>query len=339
MTVDEGLTYTASELADIRLSRNLEGKGFSGVVTSGFYCDIFSDHAIPEGAVVRFSGYPLPFTVAKQVYRNGVARIECYDACKNLDIPFDYSAYTQFDNNGKAKTYAAALITADIAHQCGFSGGGGYSGRIGELYYLDFAGKSCREILNDLSQAYCGYWYANLDNALVFNPFNPSGTAAEIAEENRSEIEISGIKTIKGIYAEDTVYGTEYSTHTNWQNTERMSGRYLSADIAADVAAQILSDSGEYTYYGWNCTDILTDTLYDIGNYIGYEGKNLPVLNADYRFTDMGIIAALGAAAPDNSFSEYHDLYSRRIERCIAYDKVLGTQYFSESGSGLFIIM
>ena len=85
-------------MANIRLSRSLSGKGFDGVSTTCFSCDIYTDTVFSEGASVIFEGYLLPtFYIASQSHSDGVSHIECYDCCKNLDVLFDYSGYEQFE--------------------------------------------------------------------------------------------------------------------------------------------------------------------------------------------------------------------------------------------------
>lgn len=323
MTVNQ-ITYTADDLANIRLSRGIDGKGFYGIVTSEFSCDIYTDYPFFEGTEITFDGYLLPtFIITEQSFENNVNHVVAYDRCKNLDIPFDYSGYEQFDSTGAARWYPTTQIVSALAHQCGFSSGG-YSGRISQLCYLDFAEKSCRQILLELAKADGAIWSCSDENALTCVSFSPASSGVEISENDRSDIKISGEKTILGIYAEDEVYGTEYSTGAAWRHTERFSGRYLSADIASQLAGQILSGGGSYTYYGWECSSVLTDMLFNIGDCISYDGKLLPILNEDFSFTDLGIIGSFSAPAPDNSFSEYQDLYSRKIAGKLSLDKSYG---------------
>ena len=55
-----GTEYTADRLANIKLSRSLDGKGFNGVSTTCFSCDIYTETVFSEGASVIFDGYLLP---------------------------------------------------------------------------------------------------------------------------------------------------------------------------------------------------------------------------------------------------------------------------------------
>lgn len=311
MTAGETV-YTADNIANIRLRKCIAGKGFSGVATAEFSCDIYTDYPPPEGSEIIFSEVNQTFYIASVSESGGVCSITAYDLCKNLDIPFDYSGYTQFDEDGKALWYPTSQITGAIANVCGFTGGN-ISGRVTKLCYNDIAQKSCRQILDDLSIANCGFWFDN-NGALAFHSFSPSVTGTVIPESDRTEISVLGTKHITGIYAVDEIYNTEFSTGGDWKNIERFSGRYLNSEVASAIASQILGNGGEYDYSGWECSSAAVTYLYNLGDCVLYDSKNLPVLSVDFQFTAAEKIASLSAPAADSSFSEYHDLYSREIE-------------------------
>ena len=333
-----GTEYTADRLANIKLSRSLEGKGFMGVSTTCFSCDIYTETVFSEGASVIFDGYLLPtFYIASQSHSDGVSHIECYDCCKNLDIPFDYSGYEQFENGDKSKAmwYPTSQVIGDIANQCGFAASSPSASRMAQLCYNDFKGKSCRQILEDISKLEVGWWLANGDDQLVFSAFSPNKTGVEIAEDDRAEIQLRGTKTITGIVAEDEIYGGIYNSGSGWQNSERISGRYITEDKAASMVSQILGDGGSYEYNGWECPAALISAPYNIGDCVAYGGKLLPVLDISCDFTALGIIAAMSAPAADTSISEYQDLYSRQIDGALKMDRVFGLSVATVSGFGL----
>lgn len=183
------------------------------MATTEFSCDVWSAVPFIEGSKVTFNGYLLPdFYIAQQSYSGGVASITAYDLCKNLDIPFDYSNYTQFDTDGKTlKWYPTAQIVGAVASQCGFTEGG-YSGRMAQLCYQDFAGKTCRVILSDLSHNDVGYWHDG-GGVLAFVPFSAPSSGLDMpAESDRTEIIRRGTKHITGVYATDEAYGNEYAS-------------------------------------------------------------------------------------------------------------------------------
>mgnify|MGYP004570532349 CR=1 FL=1 len=290
-----------------------------------------------------FEGYLLPtFYIASQSHSDGVSHIECYDCCKNLDVPFDYSGFEQFEKNSdgtydesRAKMYPTSNILGAVANQCGFAGSSPSASRLPQMCYLDFKGKTCRQILEDVSKVEVGYWCANSDNQLVFSAFSPNRTGMEIAEIDRTEIQLRGSKTISGIVAEDEIYGGVYSSGQPWKYSERISGRYLTAEKAAAMVTQILGSGGSYVYNGWECSSAIVSMPYNIGDCIAYNGKVLPILDISCDFTDLGIIAAMSAPAADTSFSEYQDLWSRQMDGTVKLDRVFGCAVMCQGGFGL----
>ena len=80
---------------------------------------------------------------------------------------------------------------------------------------------------------------------------------------------------------------------------------------------------------------MLISAPYNIGDCVAYGGKALPVLDISCDFTALGIIAAMSAPAADTSFSEYQDLYSRRLDGSVKLDRVFGCAVISQGGLGL----
>jgi len=328
------------------LERSLSGKGFDGISTNCFSCDIYTDTVFSEGAEVIFDGYLLPsFYIASQSHSAGVSHIECYDCCKNLDIPFDYSGYEQFEKSSDGtedksspKWYPTSQVIGSIAAQCGFSGSSPAVSRLTELCYNDFAGKSCRQILEDISKIELGHFLCIFGNALAFVPFSPDKEGAEFLEADRSEIMLRGCKSITGIVAEDEIYGGIYSSGSGWRNTEIISGRYLSKERAAAMVSQLLGGGGCYEYNGWECAEAVVSMPYNIGDCIAYNGKALPILDISCRFTDMGIIASMSAPAADTSFSEYRELYARQLDGTVRLDRLFGCSRMTRDGVKLVYI-
>ena len=291
------------------------------MATTEFSCDVWSAVPFIEGSKVTFNGYLLPdFYITQQSYSGGVASITAYDLCKNLDIPFDYSGYDQFeytyDDDGnkvfdesKAKRYPTSQIVGAIAN------------------------------LSDLSHNDVGYWHDG-GGVLAFVPFSAPSSGLDMpAESDRTEVIRRGTKHITGVYATDEAYGNEYASGSDWRHTERISGRYLTEAAVQQMVSQIVGSGGEYAYHGWECSQMITDYLYNIGDFIAYGGDKLPVLGADFDFTGLGIVADVSAPEADCSFSEYHDLYSRKLEGKLEANKSYGCFFAGDKGFGLRIEM
>ena len=93
-------------------------------------------------------------------------------------------------DTSKAMWYPTSQVLGDIANQCGFEVSSPSASRMDKLCYNDIKGKSCRQILEDISKLEVGWWITNGDNRLAFVPFSPNKTGFEIAENDRSEIQL-----------------------------------------------------------------------------------------------------------------------------------------------------
>ena len=299
--------------------------------------------AISEGAAVIFSGAgaSLPTFYVTDVQKDGrIASVTAYDCCKNLDIPFDYSNYDQWDSSGQTgsknvKWYNTSQVLGDLTQQCGFVSAS-LSMRVTSLCWNDFAGKTCRQILEDLSVAECGFFYCDSSNQLAIRTIQtPYGTA--ISEANRTEIKVTGTKSITGIYAEDEAYGTVSITGTSdWRHTEIVSGRYMNSTVAAAVAAQILGagTAGTYSYHGWELGQAVVGSVQALGDGVAYDGKVLMMYSQRYRFGAV-ITGSFGAEKPDNSYSEYNSLYEREIADRVRIGSLFGCGMIDKSGFSL----
>lgn len=346
-----GITINADNLANIKYGKSIGNKGFRGVSTSQFSFDFYWPACpieVTEGLEVEFLTYTWlpPFFAANISISGDIATVTAYDSCKNLDIPFGYSKYEQFDGKGTGKEnvkwYSSSSVVGDIAAQCGFSGSSG-SMRVQQLCYNDIAGKSCRQILEDLSAASCGFWSAGASNVLTFKPFNHpySGTAREISEEYRTAIVNNDCKYIRGIYAQDEIYGTTAfigynpgESSDSWRYIEKISGRYITKENALEIAAQILGSDPDYAYRGWSVSAVETESIFSPGEYILNGSLHLPVLSVSYDFGAM-VIASLSAPAPDNSYSAYSDYYSRQIDERVTIGKMFGCAAINNNGFNL----
>jgi hypothetical protein len=306
-------------------TRSIGNKGFYGVATASLSFDVYSQlNIFTQGTSVTLNSMNLPTFYSETVESDGdVYHVTAYDKCKNTDIPFNYSSYSL------GNYYPTSQIVSAIATQCGFTAGSGGSTAVTQLGYLDLKGMSCRQILEELAKANCGWWEAS-GTALTFRSFSPPGAGSVISADNRTEIKLGGTKTISAIYAHDDLYNTDYQTASaSFYNTEIMSGRYLTQGVAQSIASTILGGSGgTYAYQGWDISAASVIGVYGIGESVSGAGM---ILSERYVF-DQEIVATLGAPAPDLSFSQYTSLYQRQIDARAQLDCRYNTAQITQDG-------
>lgn len=334
MSID-GTSLTQDYLSDITVTRAIGNKALYGVATAGISFRALTSIQPPEGAAVIFTdstcGTTHPTYYATDITRDGdVLNITAYDTCKNLDVPFDHSGYQQFDGQGTTsehlRKYPTSLVLGDLANQCGFSHSSPSISSVPELYYKDLAGKTCKQILEELAKAECGFWKCANDNTLVFVAYSKVPDTVTIPEASRTAINAGQSKSIGGVHAVDTCYNeVTVETSVSWRQTEILEGRFLSSTVAPVTVGKIIPS----TYTGFSVTAI--DRQVNIGTQAIAGGGR--VMSSVYKYSDH-LIADYSAPAPDTSFAPYQNIYQRMIEDRVTQGKTMGTVFISETGSG-----
>ena len=331
-----GSVYTA--LSDIQVSRSIGDGGYKGVATTALSFRVYSSSApdTDQGTAVTFSGVGVGQTFyVDNVQRDGnVYSYNCYDACKNLDREFDASDYGQYEGEGTKRPsqvidgvnwWNVGIILGDIATRCGFSSGAAPSGaRVAKLCYNDINGKSCRQILDDLSTADTGYYYCSTGNVLSFYTMNRSQSTT-IGTAEHSEIKVTGTRHIGGVYAKDGIYGTETVTGTD---TIDISGRYMDATVTAAAAITV----GNWYYTGFEIENLVVSSVSPLGTVLTDTGAAGVCVELEqvYRF-GRAIIARI--AAPRMEIDPYIEATRRRLKEQLMRDSINGAvQITAEDG-------
>lgn len=333
-----GTQYDEDELSDITVTQSIDNKALFGVATGCLSFRVYDPYGAvyTEGAELIFSdgtfGTMHPKYYATSVSRDGnVVSITGYDTCKNLDVSFDYSGYEQFDGHGTSSAnvrwYNTSSVLGDLANQCGFAPSQPSVSRVTQMCYNDFAGKTCRQILEELSKAECGFWKCANDNTLTFVSYSKVPDAQTIDPTRRTVINVGQSKSINGVHMEDTVHNeVTVESSVSWRQTETISGRFLDESRAAGAAGQIIPS----TYAGFSVRASVNG-MFSLGNAAVAGGGR--ITEAVYHFGEE-LIADLSAPAPDTSFSPYQTIYQRMIEDRVTQGKTMGTVFIGETGSG-----
>jgi hypothetical protein len=338
------VTYGASVLSDIHYSISADSFGRKGIVSGCFTFRLYSPLGIvfQKGDMVELSTTVTGSAgIAGQIFyiddyskSGNVYSLTCYDGAKYLDAEFDASDYPEKKEDPQTHKmvdawYETATVLGYAATQCG---------RIGGIYYSpvrepllcrnDLYGKTCRQILEDISVVDCGCWRM-VSGTLSFTQFlgYPSAsidwTQYPDHESYHTEIDIQGSQRISGAYASGAWDGSESAV--GGVDTERVdiSGRYVSADKFTAVASQVIG-SGWYLY-GWSCASWADSDVHLVDlklfNVIAWNGCLLPVLSIS---RDFGAIVRSSYSAPRPEAMTYMTKRERENRRTVNYDTVAG---------------
>ena len=99
-----GNTYTGEYLADVTISKAVDGIGTSGISTSQLSGKVLTSYRFPQGSSVKvtYKGWEFPtYYIDNPEYDGTAMSFTAYDRCKDLDIPFDCTNYPQYAPESK----------------------------------------------------------------------------------------------------------------------------------------------------------------------------------------------------------------------------------------------
>lgn len=322
----------------MRIMQNADGYGTSGVCMSELTFSIpASDYGfqdIPPSAKVTFQmvgvgGVPVTFAPTFYIYSRsksgGVVSFKCYDRMIWAEQP-DTASESSFDDNGMIESQ---YIVQQIASQCGFKGWGlgGTITTVPEVYLPmeDVIGKSCHDILNSVSEAWCGFFKADNDDMLVFIPFGSVYSLGNQAYRH-TPISTGGIKgpIMRVVMSNGSESFSAGNSGADVFNTLKLSSKYASGDIAA----QIMERVNNYVYEAWECQKCIINESacgIEINAAMAFGDGSERVANHITKIpTPAGILISCGSNDVTETEFDFLGALSRKIEERIADGETLG---------------
>lgn len=306
------------------MTQQVNGYGVSGVITSELSFELLTSDYIGAGANAEVTltsdniSLMLPtFYINSRKKSKGIISFSCLDNMMKTDQPLNAN---YIPNN----TISVGNLLSDIALQCGFTSAGGvpYS-HIRSLTRQELTSKSCRQVLETLSTAMCGYFYVAYPNILNFNQWG------EIAS-NRTPINYAPISVgeEKGpilrliMTGNDTVYD-KGGTTADVFNTLKIDTEFATEDLAQEIYDRIAN----YTYTSWQCEKMMFDFLPELDSKIKLvDNTTLTVNSIATSFTSTGIYCSCGRNEVTENEFDYTGELSRKISEKISDGEKLGNQ-------------
>ena len=323
------MTYGSSVLSDISMSTSIGDFGLKGVATRCLtfrLYDVLGGLTFSKGESVELVVNSMSFMLAHidDVSRDGnVLSITAYDRCSRLDEEYDMTGKAQYQTDqttgelDKARPcwWAVSQIVGEIRAQCGFTGVTFSPQRVYKsstdrpssqaagafLCYNDLNGKTCRQILDEISATECGYFCSSNGGSLDFETFSPPRSGQSITDDH-TEICLQGDKQIMGTYATAGISGEERSAGSSPDARVDISSRYMTADNFTAASSQVMS-GGSWTMCGWNVDKVADSNgglSYELGGTIAAEGQYLRIcsIRKDFR---SEVIVSMSAPKPDTA--------------------------------------
>lgn len=232
-----------------------------GIITAKLSMKIRTDEAFSPGTEIHirdnFSSKQLPvFYISRPGYGGGVAEIVAYDNCRALDLIFDTdSLYFSED-----KDHRVFDVVPFIASQCGFAGAVYDNMNVETIPYKFLKGKTCRSILELLSESGCGVWYCNNDDQLEFIKFGAVTDYISVSPDRCGEFRRGAVKgPVTAIQVNNPVTDENYQLgyYGSFVNKLKVSGKL----IDNTAAHGILSDVNGTDYRAFTCDNVFSDAL------------------------------------------------------------------------------
>ena len=297
-----------------------------------------------------------------------------FDRCKDLDILFDYSNYPEYakdtsdNNSGNTSTdnsestdtggsgdsessssttdtttapkkteskYLASQVVQDIANQVGFSG----CDFIPRTLYLknkDLKGRSCREILQILTESSFGVAYCGNDDKLKFIHAQSSGSGASVKKGEYTRVIEKSHKTYTKLLVEDTKNNKLYEYgNGDYSNCLMISGSLLDKETSQAIASEIFASDGlEYLAFSID-NAIISSNLEVMGQiFIPDNTAKYICRNIKISFTATRSVASVSSPQISESKSEYINKFMRAANNKVQLDTTYNTFFVNKNGSG-----
>lgn len=324
--------------------QNADGYGTSGVCMSELTFDIpASDYGfqdIPPTAKVTFNmvgavNTEVTFAPAFYIYtrskKGGVISFKCYDRMIYTDQTITMSE-TSFDAFAENELIESRYVVQHIASQCGFNGFGisilsGSDEFVPPVYMPkeDVLVQNCNQILNIVSEAWCGFFKVDNNNKLLFVPFGYAHSLGNTAFKHTG-ISLGSVKgpITQVIMSNGTETFISGNNGADIFNTLKISSKYASAYIASIIKDRLQ----DFVYEAWECDRcILNDSSgsIEINAEISFGDGSERVANHITKIpTPAGIFISCGNNDVSETEFDYTGALSREIEKRIADGEKLG---------------
>lgn len=266
------------------------------------------------------------FYISKPGYGDGIAEITAYDNCRALELFFDTS-----DVFSEEKDYEVPLVLQKIASDCGFSGYSPGKLNISVIPYKYLKGKTCRSILELLSETGCGVWFCNSDNMLEFRNFGIVTDYCTLNDSNCSDFRRGAVRgPVSAIRVNNPVEGSDYQLgySSDFTNIIKVKGKL----IDENVARSILSTVSGAEYRAFSCKKALTEHIPDALCGFVFGGVCYSATSIVTYITPFGFYSCIKSPSISEDRFDYVGSVEYSLAERILEEKKYGTTKISYSG-------
>ena len=343
-----------NEIGGLRFTHRISGFGTSGVVTGQFEFDIydpgnfFSTAILEDWEVYLFIGHyaegmPIgqfsrKYYISKRSISNNICHFTAYDVMKYIEEEFDPTSLGIFFDRGEKAP--CGNVMSGISSQCKIRQAA-FSAEGSELIQFtkeQVTGKTCREILEMVSEAMCGVWIADNDGGIVLSCFgSPYEGRAYVSDH--APIDYQGCQEVTRLICTNsdtgkvTDSGGSYGTVIAINSPFVANGSGLDGIVRSRVVGQ--------RYQAWSCEKAVSLNYgaffppASCGIVFQEDGREVSLLanNVTIVPDSTGVYISVGSDPQDEEQWRYDDYNRRQLKRRLEFDKTAGNvQINTEKG-------
>lgn len=301
-----------TDFGDVHISRAIDGAGISGIsCTSMTFRTTYDMEYVPQaGSVVLtgISGLPT-FYIDKRTKSDGIWTVECLDRAAFLDRPI-----TGLTASGD--TYSMSAVQSRCAVECGLSSVGLPSAVTSmSVPKSSIDGKTYQQLLQEISEVYCGFFYISGGTALSFQSFSQTLDTDTATDWSR--------------IMDNGEFGYGCVNVTNGSRTNKIGSGAFELDINNEFAdtteTSLYYSLTQTTFYGWSTDSYIgSGVMPQVGARITFGSTVLRATRLDAHITGNKLVISAGGDIPQYGEINRKGLLQRRLDDMVSTTKVYG---------------
>lgn len=249
------------------------------------------------------------------------------------------------DRDDSNDTIEISKLMSMIMAMCGYVGYSDTSGIIGSVITKakknDISGKTCRNILDDLSRACCGVWLLQNDTGtrdvrgtLTLIAVD-SGFGTVFTAEKYTDVYVGGAKTFSKIIVTNGSDNYTAGGASSTFGTLEIETPYASAALAGALYSRL----NDYTYKAWDCNKMMMTSFLPSPSSLITFGSNtdMYVNSCTISLTSTGIYASVGRNSVSEDEMEYLNRTERELIMRYRLGSVMGNTKITQNGIQLVV--
>lgn len=269
---------------------------------------LFAGLAAPV-VVSGIGGLPT-FYIDKRSYSDGIWTVECVDRCACLDVPI--KGLVASDGQ-----YLMSAVFDKLKTDCGVAAVSAPSGLPTYISKEKIDGKTYQSVLQEISEAYCGFWCSHYTSTIEFVPYNQIQSSETLTEHAR-------------VHSNGTFAYSSVNVSNGKQNQSYGSGEpslNINNDFVNVSNSSLYSGIVSTSFAGWSIDKAVSTTadLPLIGGKLTMQGTDYRVTRTSGYVAGNKLIISAGGDIPQYGEINRRGLLQQKLDNAISIDRTYGT--------------